>query len=97
MARVAIRQSSASPGSSACISVNPIGISTQRRRSERRLWVEIPTGFTEMQAEDPQLALDWRMATRAIFTAYFDRGYRALDFVLDKGAGRGRYLLALKD
>jgi predicted GNAT superfamily acetyltransferase len=66
-------------------------------RSERRLWVEIPTGFTEMQAEDPQLALDWRMATRAIFTTYFDRGYRALDFVLDRRAGRGRYLLALKD
>jgi predicted GNAT superfamily acetyltransferase len=66
-------------------------------RSERRLWVEIPMGFTEMQAEDPVLALDWRMATRAIFTTYFDRGYRAVDFVLDKPAGRGRYLLALKD
>jgi predicted GNAT superfamily acetyltransferase len=64
-------------------------------RSDRRLWVEIPTGFTEMQAEDPQLALDWRMATRAIFTTYFGRGYRAVDFVLDKAGGRGRYLLAL--
>ena len=64
-------------------------------RSERRLAVEIPTGFTEMQAEDPQLALDWRMATRAIFTSYFGRGYRAVDFMLDTRAGRGRYLLAL--
>jgi predicted GNAT superfamily acetyltransferase len=65
-------------------------------RSERRMWVEIPTGFTAMQAEDPQLALDWRMATRAIFTTYFGRGYRAVDFVLDKTNGRGRYLLAAR-
>jgi predicted GNAT superfamily acetyltransferase len=66
-------------------------------RGDRRLWVEIPTGFTEMQIEDPQLALDWRMATRAIFTTYFDRGYRAVDFALDKPKGRGRYLLALRE
>jgi predicted GNAT superfamily acetyltransferase len=66
-------------------------------RNERRLWVEIPTGFTEMQAQDPQLALEWRMATRAIFTSYFSRGYRVVDFVLDKAARRGRYLLAQRD
>ncbi|MGH9347634.1 MAG: hypothetical protein ACRD26_10250, partial [Vicinamibacterales bacterium] len=62
-------------------------------RPERRLAVEIPIGFTEMQAEDPPLALDWRMATRAIFTTYFGRGYRAVDFGLDRANGRGRYLL----
>ena len=65
-------------------------------RSDRRMWVEIPTGFTEMQIEAPQIALDWRMATREIFTTYFGRGYRAVDFVLDKAAGRGRYLLAMR-
>jgi predicted GNAT superfamily acetyltransferase len=65
--------------------------------SDRRLWVEIPMGFTEMQIENPQLALDWRMATRAIFTSYFGRGYRAVDFVLDKANGRGRYLLAVRE
>jgi predicted GNAT superfamily acetyltransferase len=63
--------------------------------SERRMWVEIPMGFTEMQADAPQLALEWRMATREIFTHYFGRGYRAVDFVLNRDAGRGRYLLAL--
>ena len=66
-------------------------------RADRRVWVEIPTGFTEMQIEDPQLALEWRMATRAIFTSYFGRGYRAVDFVLDSAAGRGRYLLSLRE
>ena len=62
-------------------------------RPERRIGVEIPVGFTEMLAENPSLALDWRMATRAIFTTYFERGYRAVDFVLDRATGRGRYLL----
>jgi predicted GNAT superfamily acetyltransferase len=32
-------------------------------RAEPRLWLEIPTGFTEMQATDPAMALHWRMAT----------------------------------
>ena len=66
-------------------------------RAERRLWVEIPTGFTEMQIRAPQVALDWRMATRVIFTTYFARGYRAVDFALDRAAGRGRYLLAARE
>ena len=65
--------------------------------SDRRLWVEIPMGFTEMQAEDPQLALEWRMTTRAIFTTYLSRAYRVVDFVLDKAGGRGRYLLSLRE
>jgi predicted GNAT superfamily acetyltransferase len=63
-------------------------------REERRLWVEIPAGFTDMLAKDPPLALEWRMATREIFTTYFARDYRAVDFALDRKAGKGRYLLA---
>jgi predicted GNAT superfamily acetyltransferase len=47
-----------------------------------RLLVEIPTGYTDMLARQPDLALDWRLATRAIFQAYFGRGYRAVDFIL---------------
>jgi len=66
-------------------------------RAERRLSVEIPVGFGEMQPQEPQLALEWRMATREIFTTYFARGYRAVDFTLDTRAGRGRYLLALQE
>jgi predicted GNAT superfamily acetyltransferase len=66
-------------------------------RSERRLSVEIPMGFSGMQEQEPQLALDWRMAARDIFTAYFARGYRAVDFVLDRGNARGRYMLALTE
>ena len=58
-----------------------------------RLLVEIPVGYSKMQVEQPALALDWRMATRAIFQVYFTR-YRAVDFFLSKENGRGHYLLA---
>ena len=59
----------------------------------RRLLVEIPMGFTEMLARAPELALAWRICTRAIFTTYFDRGYRAVDFILDREGRKGAYLL----
>ena len=59
----------------------------------RRLSVEIPMGFTEMLARNAELALAWRVCTRAIFTTYFDRGYRAVEFFLDRPRRRGRYLL----
>ena len=59
----------------------------------RRVMVEIPTGFTRMLSAAPDLALEWRMATRQIFTAYFARGYRAVEFFLDRPNGKGAYLL----
>jgi predicted GNAT superfamily acetyltransferase len=60
----------------------------------RRVWMEIPTGFTGMQRDEPELALAWRMESRQMFHAYFQRGYRVVDFLLDRASGRGRYLLA---
>jgi predicted GNAT superfamily acetyltransferase len=60
----------------------------------RRLAVQIPMGFTEMLIEAPALALEWRLATREIFTTYFARGYQAVDFILDRRGSRGTYLLA---
>ena len=61
----------------------------------RRVLVEIPVGFSDMQAAAPDLALEWRMATRRIFQGYFSRGYRAVDFFLSREARRGHYLLAM--
>ena len=59
-----------------------------------RLLVEIPTGFGDLAARDPARALEWRTTTRSIFTTYFARGYRVVDFFLSRDAGRGQYLLA---
>ena len=61
---------------------------------ERRVWIEIPTGFTEMQQRAPERALAWRMDVRQMFDEYLAKGYRAVDFVLQREAGFGRYLLA---
>ena len=66
-------------------------------RADRRLVLEIPMGFTDMQRDAPDLALEWRMQTREIFETYFDKGYRVVDFFLDRPHARGRYLLAKKD
>ena len=59
----------------------------------RRLRVEIPMHFTEMLSGAPENALEWRLATREIFRTYFGRGYRAVDFFLDRPNGKGAYLL----
>lgn len=59
-----------------------------------RLLVEIPVDYSDLQAQNPPLALQWRLATRAIFQHYFARGYRVVDFFLSREAGRGHYLLA---
>jgi len=61
-----------------------------------RLLVEIPVGYAEMQLQNAPLALEWRMAIRAIFQHYFSHGYRVVDFFLSREAGRGHYLLALR-
>ena len=41
---------------------------------ERRLWIEIPTGFTEMQQRSPERALAWRMDVRQMFEEYLGEG-----------------------
>jgi len=62
----------------------------------KRISVEIPTGFTNMLSRAPDLALEWRMATRDLFTTYFARGYRAVEFFLDRPSRTGTYLLTRK-
>ena len=61
---------------------------------DRRVWIEIPMGFTEMLQREPGRALAWRMDVRQMFEEYLAKGYRAVDFVLQRAAGFGRYLLA---
>jgi predicted GNAT superfamily acetyltransferase len=61
--------------------------------ADRRVLVEIPTGFGEMQQQDPPLALEWRLAARRIFQGYLGRGYRVVDFFLSRENRRGHYLV----
>jgi predicted GNAT superfamily acetyltransferase len=62
----------------------------------RRVLVEIPVAFTDMQRSQHDLALEWRMTTRRIFQTYLTREYRVVDFLLAREAGRGQYLMARK-
>jgi predicted GNAT superfamily acetyltransferase len=71
--------------------------SAELGHGESRLFVEIPTSFTEMMERRPDAALAWRLKTREIFEAYFGRGYRAVDFFLDRDAQVARYLLAVEE
>jgi len=59
----------------------------------QQLAVEIPMGFTDMLARVPERAMAWRVCTRAIFTTYLDRGYKVVDFVLNRGARKGTYVM----
>jgi len=57
---------------------------TPRGMTEREgniLLVEIPADFLALKAADPALALQWRMHSRALFEALFERGYLVTDFV----------------
>src|SRR5258708_11575938 len=57
--------------------------------------VEIPTEINALRAEQPQLALSWRAATRRVFTQAIDNGYRIEEFCKSHGASEpaGKYLL----
>jgi chorismate synthase len=55
--------------------------------------IEIPTTLDDLLKNQPALAADWRMATRQAFTRAITAGYIVEDFVLDKQARKGTYLL----
>ena len=61
----------------------------------RRILVEVPANFQEMQRSDPQLAAAWRRQTREIFRTYLAKGYRVVDLFLSDASGRGHYLLVV--
>lgn len=57
--------------------------------------VEVPAEYQAVKAADSELALAWRLATRAVFEAYSAAGYTAVDFVsrLAEEERRSFYLL----
>lgn len=55
--------------------------------------IEIPTNLDELLKQQPSLAADWRMATREAFTRALSADYIVHDFIIDKEARKGTYLL----
>jgi predicted GNAT superfamily acetyltransferase len=56
-----------------------------------RLLIEIPAYFQAIKAKDLQLARAWRLHTRALFEAAFERAYVVTDLLFQ--AGHSYYLL----
>ena len=57
----------------------------------RRLWIEIPTGFTEMQQQAPERALQWRLDVRQMFQR---TSRRAIARSISSAAGGGLWPLS---
>jgi predicted GNAT superfamily acetyltransferase len=54
------------------------------------LQVEIPANHQAIRAADPGLALEWRLALRQVFEAYFATGYTVVDFASQQMESRRR-------
>jgi predicted GNAT superfamily acetyltransferase len=57
--------------------------------------VEVPADYQAIKAADPALAMAWRLATRQIFEAYFERGYAAVAFYTWQAGDERRCAYAL--
>jgi predicted GNAT superfamily acetyltransferase len=60
---------------------HPIPVHRDGEPAEDLLLLEIPPDFMALKASNPELALEWRLHTRALFEDLFSRGYWATDFV----------------
>lgn len=48
--------------------------------NEQQILIEIPADFQAIYDTDKDLALDWRLKSREMFTAYFDSGFTVVEF-----------------
>ena len=55
--------------------------------------VEIPHDIQSLKAVAPDVASEWRAATREVFQSYLDTGYRVVDFKRREDAGSSYYVL----
>jgi predicted GNAT superfamily acetyltransferase len=61
------------------------------------LRVDIPLDYGEMSLHAAPCACMWRLQTREVFSTYFARGYRAVDFLVDRRQGTASYVLTTGD
>lgn len=63
--------------------------------NEEQVAIEIPVDINKLQTENPELAVEWRKATRQAFIEAFEKGYIAAGFYRIK-QDYGAYLLKRK-
>jgi predicted GNAT superfamily acetyltransferase len=66
-------------------------MATTATAEEERILVQIPSDFQSLKAADRNLALEWRLHTRALFEVAFAKGYEATDLLVE--GERSYYLL----
>jgi predicted GNAT superfamily acetyltransferase len=73
------------------IAGEPLRPSAAAAPEEGRILIQIPSDFQSLKAADRNLALEWRLHTRALFEGAFAKGYEATDLLTE--GGRSYYLL----
>jgi predicted GNAT superfamily acetyltransferase len=61
-----------------------------------RILIEPPASYQHVKLHDLDLAIEWRMKTRELFTTYFGRGYVVTEFVSEVRDSERRNFLALE-
>ena len=56
-----------------------------------RVAIAIPSDISALMREDLDLAIEWRQATRVVFTHYLTRGYEVREF--ERGQRASAYVL----
>jgi predicted GNAT superfamily acetyltransferase len=69
----------------------PLRLPTPATVEGGRILIQIPSDFQSLKAADRNLALEWRLHTRALFEEAFAKGYVATDLLVE--GGRSCYLL----
>jgi predicted GNAT superfamily acetyltransferase len=68
----------------------PLRPSTKPLVEKERMLIQIPSDFQSLKAADKNLALEWRLHTRALFEEAFAKGYVVTDLLVE--GGRSYYL-----
>lgn len=63
----------------------PLQVDLAAVQSEGKLFVPVPAAFQKLKEYDRNLAIDWRLRTRAVFGHYFKNGWRVSQFVKSEG------------
>ena len=59
--------------------------------------VPVPADIAGLKEQDLDLAIDWRMKTRAIFQTLFQNGYTAIELVKSSDESVYHYLVVQKN
>jgi predicted GNAT superfamily acetyltransferase len=73
------------PLASPPVAGEPLRLSAPAMVEGGRILIQIPSDFQSLKAADRNLALEWRLHTRALFEEAFAKGYVATDLLVEGG------------